>query len=155
MWEHPATLWWLIALGLAALELLTGTIYLLMLALGAVVGALAAHAGLAGSTQAVAASLAGAAATLAWHLKRRQHPAGPPSSEDPDVNLDIGQTVFVQAWTPDRRTRIQYRGSQWSAQCAHSSDPTPGLHLIVAVQANVLFLRPCEPGPAQPEPRNP
>ena len=40
-----ATGWWIAAGMLVAIELLTGTFYLLMLALGCVAAALAAHAG--------------------------------------------------------------------------------------------------------------
>ena len=42
-----STLWWLAAGGLIAVELITGTFYLLMISLGLVAAALAAHAGLA------------------------------------------------------------------------------------------------------------
>ncbi|MEK9804034.1 MAG: NfeD family protein, partial [Curvibacter sp.] len=45
------TLWWLAAGILVAAELVTGTFYLLMLALGLGAGALAADAGLAGTVQ--------------------------------------------------------------------------------------------------------
>ena len=40
-----STIWWLVAGALVIAELLTGSFYLLMLALGAIVGALCAHAG--------------------------------------------------------------------------------------------------------------
>jgi membrane protein implicated in regulation of membrane protease activity len=40
------TIWWLLAGTAVAVELLTGTFYLLMLAIGLVAAALAAHAGL-------------------------------------------------------------------------------------------------------------
>ena len=38
-----ATLWWIVATVLAGAELLTGTLYLLVLATGAVAAAVAAH----------------------------------------------------------------------------------------------------------------
>ena len=38
-----STLWWLLAGGIVAAELLTGTFYLLMLALGVAAAAIAAH----------------------------------------------------------------------------------------------------------------
>lgn len=41
----PSTLWWLLAGAAIALELLTGTFYLLMLALGMAGAAVAAHLG--------------------------------------------------------------------------------------------------------------
>ena len=40
-----STLWWIATGVLVALELASGTFYLLMLAIGGVAGALAAHAG--------------------------------------------------------------------------------------------------------------
>jgi len=40
-----STIWWLLAGGLIALELLTGTFYLLMLSLGVAGAAIAAHLG--------------------------------------------------------------------------------------------------------------
>ena len=40
-----STVWWVVAGVLVAVELATGTFYLLMLALGAAAAALAAHAG--------------------------------------------------------------------------------------------------------------
>ncbi|HNJ45700.1 MAG TPA: NfeD family protein, partial [Ottowia sp.] len=49
-----STVWWIAAGLLVAAELLTGTFYLLMLAIGAAAGALAAHAGLSLSAQLVA-----------------------------------------------------------------------------------------------------
>ncbi|HSM22228.1 MAG TPA: NfeD family protein, partial [Rubrivivax sp.] len=51
-------LWWLATGGLVAAELATGTFYLLMLALGCVAGALAAHAGLGATGQVAAAAVA-------------------------------------------------------------------------------------------------
>lgn len=53
------TLWWILAGLLVAVELATGTFYLLMLATGAVAGALAAHAGLPPSAEIVAAAIVG------------------------------------------------------------------------------------------------
>ena len=46
---QDSTLWWLLAGSLVAVELVTGTFYLLALAVGAVAGAIAAHGRLMGS----------------------------------------------------------------------------------------------------------
>ncbi|MBC7547724.1 MAG: NfeD family protein, partial [Polaromonas sp.] len=43
---NESGIWWLLAGGVVIAELLTGTFYLLMMAIGLVAGALAAHAGL-------------------------------------------------------------------------------------------------------------
>mgnify|MGYP006147005675 CR=1 FL=1 len=55
-----STLWWLLAGAVVALELFTGTFYLLMLALGMAAGALAAHAGAGLAVQLVVAAGVGA-----------------------------------------------------------------------------------------------
>ena len=49
--------WWGLAVGLMAFELTTGTLYLLVLALGAAVGGLAAYGGLGGAPQVLIAAV--------------------------------------------------------------------------------------------------
>lgn len=56
-----STIWWLLAGTVVALELVTGTFYLLMLALGMAAAAVAAHAGLSSVTQIVIAAMVGVA----------------------------------------------------------------------------------------------
>jgi membrane protein implicated in regulation of membrane protease activity len=139
-----STFWWLLT-GLAvAAELLTGTFYLLMLALGLAAGAVCAHLGLAQATQVVVAAFIGATAVLGWH---RTHPA--PSKQktehNPDLHLDIGSTVDVIKWTSPQATLVMHRGAEWSArpvQHGLSEDtlPSTGLHRIVAVNGNTLVL---------------
>jgi membrane protein implicated in regulation of membrane protease activity len=137
-----STLWWLTAGALVALELATGTFYLLMLALGAAAGALAAHAGVGGAAQWVAAAVVGGGATAAWHVKRARHPAAAPAASNRDVNLDIGQPVFVPAWQADGTARVPYRGATWTVRLAQAGMPAPGPHVVVAVQGSELHLAP-------------
>ena len=142
----PATWWW-VAAGLAiAAELATGTFYLLLIALGMAAAAIAAHLGLSTSVQLVAAAALGGGATLAWYLYRRAH-AGTklPASADRDVNLDIGERVHVASWAVDRTTRVQYRGSSWTARLTPGAAPVAGEHRVVAVEANSLVLAPAVP----------
>lgn len=139
---QPSTLWWVAAGVLVAAELTTGTFYLLMLALGAVAGALAAHAGASATAQIVAAAVVGAAATGAWHWRRRSAPASPPPQSNRDVNLDVGEQVHVAAWQDDGTTRVQYRGATWTARHAGRQPPRTGAHRIVAVEGNRLVLAP-------------
>ena len=65
-----STWWWLLAGALVGAELLTGTFYLLMLALGAAAGAIAAHLGLPLTGQIVSAAVLGAA-PLAIFIENR------------------------------------------------------------------------------------
>ena len=139
---QASTLWWILAGVLVIAELLTGTFYLLMLALGSAAAAGAAHAGAAGSAQFVAAALVGGGATALWHLKRARSPRSAPSASNADVNMDIGQTVNVQAWQADGRARVPYRGAAWTVRHAGPGAPSSGEHRIVAVHGNELDVVP-------------
>jgi membrane protein implicated in regulation of membrane protease activity len=125
---------------LVVLELTSGTFYLLMLAVGTAAGALAAHAGLSFPGQLVAAAVIGGAAVTLWHRRRLARPAGPRAAENPDMNLDIGSRVQVEAWNTDRQARVHYRGAAWGARFAGAGMPTPGEHVIVAVEGSLLVL---------------
>ena len=139
-----ATLWW-VAAGLAVVaELSTGTFYLLMIALGLACGALAAHLGLNGTWQVAAAAAVGAGATALWHWRRYSQPSSLPARENRDVNLDIGDAVAVSAWGADRTTRVQHRGTGWTARLQPGFAAEPGPHKVVAVEGNWLVLAPTE-----------
>jgi membrane protein implicated in regulation of membrane protease activity len=135
-----STIWWLATGALVVAELATGTIYLLMLALGAAAGAVAAHLGLATEGQLATAALLGGGAVGFWHLRRVRHPAALPASANPDVNLDIGSNVQVPAWQPDGSARVSYRGADWDARFVGSGPAAPGWHVIHAVEGNRLLL---------------
>jgi membrane protein implicated in regulation of membrane protease activity len=141
-----ATLWWVLAGVLVAAELLTGTFYLLMIALGAAAGALAAHAGLGFTGQIVAAAVAGGGATALWHWKRAQSPRSAPPETNRDVNLDIGQALQVPEWAEDGTARSSYRGASWAVRFEGSGKPQPGEHVIVAVHGNELRVAPAARG---------
>ncbi len=145
-----ATLWWLLAGGAVALELATGTFYLLMVAVGLAVGALAAHAGLGLAGQIGAAAVVGGVATGLWSYRRARGPAALPAASNPDVNLDIGAQIHVVAWGGDRTARVNHRGSQWPARLAPGAPAMPGNYTVTAVEGNVLVLTPAATPPAAP-----
>jgi membrane protein implicated in regulation of membrane protease activity len=139
------SMWWLLAGSAIGLELLTGTFYLLMLALGLAAGAIAAHAGLGTGWQCVVAATVGAGAILVWHLKQnRQQAADMSITANHNVHLDIGARVEVTAWSATGTTRVVYRGAQWDAQLddeqRSSAVPPAGAHRIVKVEGNTLVL---------------
>ncbi|MFM8344635.1 MAG: NfeD family protein [Betaproteobacteria bacterium] len=142
MLESFSNFWWIVAGVLVAIELATGTFYLLMLALGAVAAAVAQMMDLPVATQVVVAALVGGGATALWHLRRARHPQSAPAASNPDVLLDIGQVVVVQQWRADGTTRVAYRGSEWDAQLKSSTPAQAGSHRIVAVHGNRLELEP-------------
>lgn len=134
------TLWWLVGGGLVAAELLIGTFYLLMLATGAVAAALAAHAGASLTLQLVFAALVGGGAVVLWHWKRARHSKEPAAQANPNVNLDIGETVHITAWNPDGTASVHYRGAHWTAIHRTGVTPAPGTHRVAEMVGNRLLV---------------
>lgn len=139
-----STLWWLLTGALVALELLTGTFYLLMLALGAAAGAVAAHLGLGLIGQLVAAALVGGGAVAVVYKLRPRPQAGLHARASRDVNLDIGETLHVDQWAPDGTAQVKYRGANWTAalQPEHAASAAPGPHRIQEIVGNRLMVVP-------------
>lgn len=134
-----STVWWLVTGAAVALELVTGTFYLLMLAIGLGAGALAAHAGAGLNVQLLVATLVAASTVGGWHFIRSRGAPELPAGANRDVNLDIGQTVLVEAWKPDGTADVQYRGARWTAVSAGPL-PTPGQHRVREVTGSRLVV---------------
>lgn len=135
-----ATVWWIAAGLLVAAELASGTFYLLMLAVGACAGALAAHLGLGETTQMVMAAIVGGTAVIALNRRRSRGSKAAPAASNPDMNLDIGQSVQVDAWSADGLAQVQYRGAAWQARFIGSAPARSGRHVIRAVEGSCLML---------------
>ncbi|MDO5653086.1 MAG: NfeD family protein [Brachymonas sp.] len=135
-----ATVWWVVMAALIGAELLTGTFYLLMLALGAAAGAIAAHLNAGVNGQIAVAAIVGTLTTVAWHIKRMRAPKDAHASANRNVNLDIGETVQVDAWLPDGTAQVRYRGAPWTVEAAPGTLPEPGMHRVRAVVANRLVV---------------
>lgn len=138
----PATMWWVLAGAAVAVELATGTFYLLMLALGFAAGAIAAGLGLPPSLQIALSAIVGGGATAAWHWRRARQPVARAAAENRDVNLDISDHVQVDGWAADGTARVKHRGSVWTARLAPGVAPQPGDHVIRAIEGNWLVLEP-------------
>ena len=135
--------WWWIATGvLVALELVSGTFYLLMLAIGGAAGALAAHAGASLTSQIVIAALVGGAAVVACYLVRRRRPGDPSPRAERSVNLDVGETVQVGGWNADGTAQVRYRGAQWTAIHRPGIEPRPGPHRVAELVGSRLLVDP-------------
>jgi membrane protein implicated in regulation of membrane protease activity len=135
-----STIWWLLAGAAVAVELVTGTFYLLMLAIGLAAAALAAHAGLGISAQLIAAGVIGGGAVAAWHFLRGKQPAGDEASANRDVNLDVGETVVVDAWNAHGSATVRYRGASWTVELVPGAAPEPGPHRVRQVVGNRLIV---------------
>lgn len=136
-----STLWWLLAGGAVALELVTGTFYLLMLAVGMVAGALAAHLGVSVMLQIVVSAVVGGGAVALWHFKRSKDPKPAAANANRDVQMDIGETVHVQQWNEDATASVKYRGAQWTVELAdRQAVPQPGLFKVRQLNGNRLVV---------------
>jgi membrane protein implicated in regulation of membrane protease activity len=142
-----SSLWWITAGILVAVELSTGTFYLLMMAVGAAAGAVAAHLGWQQASQITLAAVVAGASTCGWHVlnvRRKANGRAPLGlQDDPDLPLDLGQTVQVAAWAEDGTTQVSYRGAVWSASMKSPASPAtlkPGMYRIGAMQGNHLLL---------------
>jgi membrane protein implicated in regulation of membrane protease activity len=135
-----SSIWWLLAGAAVAVELMTGTFYLLMLAVGFCAAALAAHLGFSVVVQLVTASAVGGGAVTAWYLLRGKKMQGAPAQSNQDVNMDIGQTVHVHSWHADGTANIKYRGAAWTVVLLDGSSGGAGTYRIAQVIGSRLML---------------
>jgi membrane protein implicated in regulation of membrane protease activity len=136
-----SSIWWVLT-GLAvAVELATGTFYLLMFAVGLAAAAIAAHMGLNVTAQVVIAAVIGGGAVMAWHLLRGKKMVGKNAEFNSDVNMDIGQTVHVDAWQTDGTASVKYRGASWTVQLQEGSATGAGSYGIEQVIGSRLIVK--------------
>ena len=57
-----------------------------------------------------------------------------------DLNLDVGESVHVEAWNPDGTTTVRHRGAQWTVIVRPGAMPVAGLNRIVEVVGNRLVV---------------
>lgn len=136
-----STIWWVLAGSVVAVELMTGTFYLLMLSLGLIAAAISAHAGATTAVQILMAAVFGGGSVVIFRIYKKTRPV--PSRDNPDntANLDIGEPVQVDAWSPERTSLVKYRGANWQVSLAPGDTPSPGVHRIVEVIGSRLIVK--------------
>ncbi|SFC56113.1 Membrane protein implicated in regulation of membrane protease activity [Polaromonas sp. OV174] len=136
-----SSIWWLLAGAAVAVELMTGTFYLLMMALGLAAGAIAAHLGLPLIGQIVITAVIGGGAVAAWYWHRSKSPAPFSVNANRDVHLDIGEPVQVLRWNADGTATVKFRGAQWTAVTSDPAAPaSPGSFRIKEMLGNRLVI---------------
>lgn len=134
-----ATLAWIAAgLLLVIAELLTGTFFLLVLGMAALVGGGVAYAGGAFGAQAAVAAVVAVAGTMWVQRIRRVRGAGVQMA-----SLDVGQPVTLDGWVnqTDRLARVKYRDALWDAHVEGEHRGEAGeVFYIRAVQGSVLVV---------------
>lgn len=131
-------LWWIAAAILVGVEMMTGTFYLLIVALACVAGGAVAALGLESGWQWGAAAVVEVVGTLAVNRWKRSHMSKPRLSN----NLDVGQRVSVLEWRDDGTARVAYRGTHWDAVLDSASTPKREQMVIVDMRGAQLVLGP-------------
>jgi len=125
-----------VAIALLAAEMLTGTFYLLMIAIGVACGGVAGWLGAGLDVQLLTSSILGAAAPLVFHQWRKRSA----SERKPDQPLDVGEKVQVETWNADGSARVRHRGTQWDAELEKAGTPRDAILYITAMRGSTLIL---------------
>ncbi len=138
---QPAIAWLVAGLVLVAVELMTGTFYLLILGVAALIGSLVAFLDQPVWMQALAAAIAAIVGGVLVHHYHRQANASSPK----DHSNDIGETVTIESWVsePKRLARVHYRGTTYDAEVLGNDRIEPGALLyVVATEGSRLKVSP-------------
>lgn len=127
--------WFIAAALMVAAELFAGTLYLLVIALGAVAGGAVSLAGGAVWMQFAVAALV-AVAGFVW--VRRKGRGTSDASPSTNLSLDVGQPVEVVERRVDGSLRVAYRGSQWDADLEPAAGNGP--YAVKEVRGTRLLL---------------
>jgi membrane protein implicated in regulation of membrane protease activity len=134
-----AYVWWFVlGFGLVVAELMTGTFYLLVIAIALACAGVAAFFDAPLALQLVIAAAIGLGGSV-WLRKSRfgrLHGRG----VDLVQNMDIGQIVHIERWSPNRTARAAYRGAQWDVELAPGEAMQAGEFVIRDIQANRLIV---------------
>jgi membrane protein implicated in regulation of membrane protease activity len=136
-------IWGAAACVLVIAEMATGTFYLLMIAIGATAGAIAAFFGVSGIGQCLIAAIVAAIATSLLRRSRFGRSSRIDASLDPAVNQDIGQTLDVEEWhtiSGTSHARVMYRGAQWDVELATGGNPVSGTFEIRQILGSRLIV---------------
>ncbi len=131
----PFALWAIAGIVLIIAEMITGTFYLLVIGIAALIGALAAYLGAPFWLQAVLAAIAGIGGVYAVHNWWINHPKNAGAM----ASLDTGEAVVLESWVdePAGRARVRYRGTTWDARVTGAATINETLY-IRAQQSGVL-----------------
>ena len=135
-----ATFWWLLAGAMVALELFTGTFYLLMLTIGLTAAALAAHSGLGMTSQLLVGAIVGSAAVIGWYFKKKLQAKTQTADLMNGVQLDVGEVVHIEQWLANGTAQVSYRGAKWDAVHRAGVTPGPGQHRVAELIGNRLLV---------------
>ena len=129
------SLWLIVAAALTGLEMLTGTFYLLLMAIAALAGCLAALTDFSGTQQLLAFGAFGLIEAVAFTVYRRRHPA-----KQPQNFLDVGKVVVFKNVAPDGSWVVRYRGADWQARPMSEQTRQNETLIIIKTMGNILIV---------------
>jgi membrane protein implicated in regulation of membrane protease activity len=138
-----AYVWWALAgIGLIIVEMMSGTLVLLVLGLAALAGAVVGWFGFSFWVQAVvAAALAAAGMILASSIKKKS------AGAKGNASLDIGHTVILDSWVSeaDGIAKVRYRNATWDARVVGKHTPGGTVFYICAMDGSTLHISSTRP----------
>ena len=134
------TVWWVLAGAMVAIELVTGTLYLLLISLGLAAGAIAAHFGLPMPVQIVVAAVVGGGSVVIWGSYKRARTPVATALPSQQINLDVGETLHIDKWSEDFTSSAKYRGANWQVSLMPGEAAVAGAYRIAEVVGNRLIV---------------
>lgn len=125
--------WFLIALVMLALEMMTGTFYILVIGIALAIGGLVALCGLNLTAQISISAIVGIIGTVILHSKKGL-------AFDTLQNPNVGEQVKVLVWREGGKARVSYRGSEWDAEIASPDVPQDQTLYIQEMRGSTLVL---------------
>ena len=136
--EQPYVWWAVVGIGLIIVEMMVGTLILLVLGLAALAGAAAAWFGFSFWVQAlIAAALAATGMIVASSLKKKKV-----AGDKYEASLDIGHTVTLDSWVSeaDGVAKVRYRNATWDAKVIGPRTPGGTVFYICAMDGSTLHI---------------
>ncbi|MEP6608139.1 MAG: NfeD family protein [Burkholderiaceae bacterium] len=132
--------WFVVGFGLVVAELLTGTFYLLVVAVAFGAAGVAALLGASMVLQLATAAAFSLGGTLWLRQSRFGHRLRDRATSDRVQNMDVGQSLRVEQWSPNQTARASYRGATWDVELMAGEEPVGGEFVIREIHANRLIV---------------
>jgi len=135
---QPFVIWFVAAFALVAAELMSGTLYLLVIGVGAAAAGALALAGAGFAAQLACAAVVSVVGSFVLQRFKRGKKG---DAGGANLSLDAGQSVEVVEVLPGGGLRVNYRGTQWDAEIAGGGVAAVGDRLTIqSTRANTLVL---------------
>jgi membrane protein implicated in regulation of membrane protease activity len=135
---QPFVIWFVAAFVLVAAELMSGTLYLLVIGAGAAAAGALALAGAGFAAQLACAAVVSVVGSFVLKQLRRSRNGGAAGA---GLSFDAGQAVEVVEQLAGGGLRVNYRGTQWDAEVEGGGSANVGDRLIIkSTRGNTLVL---------------